>query len=156
MIFPELVLKADRIYLTPLTRKTTDAQMVELKWTPVHSGGSCPSFVVKPYVREELNVGTKIIDVESLEVLYPHLEPIPLKKYSYGNVEMILGQDVFHCIRPLEYFETNRENTPIAVRLPLGWVLSSPLRSTSGRHASKLLVTQSETFKVSRPNPSLV
>ena len=45
---------------------------------------------------------------------------------------MILGQDVFHCIRPLEYFEADRPNTPIAVRLPLGWVLSGPLPSTTG------------------------
>ena len=88
------------MYLTPLTRKTIDAQIVELKLTPVNSGGSCPSSVVKPYLREALNVGTEIIDVQSLEVLYPHLEPNPLKKYSYGDVKMILGQDVFHCIRP--------------------------------------------------------
>ena len=45
---------------------------------------------------------------------------------------MILGQDVFHAIRPLEYFETDQKDTPIAVRLPLGWVLSGPLPSTSG------------------------
>ena len=45
---------------------------------------------------------------------------------------MILGQDVFHVIRPLEYFESDRAVTPIAVRLPLGWVLSGPLPSTIG------------------------
>ena len=45
---------------------------------------------------------------------------------------MILGQDVFHCIRPLEYFEADRPNTPIAVCLPLGWVLSGPLPSATG------------------------
>ena len=101
------------MYPTPLTYKTIDAQIVELKLTSVNSGGSCPSFVVKPYVTEEVNVGTELIDVESLEVLYPHFEPIPLK-YNYGDVEMILGQEVFHCIRPLEYFEIDRKNTPIA------------------------------------------
>ena len=82
-------------------------------------------------MREELNVGTEVNDVESLEVLHPHLEPIPLKKYSNGDVELILGQDGFHCIRLLEYFETDRRNTPIVVRLPLGWVLSGPLPWTS-------------------------
>ena len=88
--------------------------------------------MVKPYVAEELNVGTEVIDVESLKVFHPHIEPIPLKKYSHGDVEIILSQNVFHCIRPLEYFETDRKNNPIAVRLPLGWVLSGPLPSTSG------------------------
>ena len=67
-----------------------------------------------------------IIDVDKLKTTYPHLESIPLSKYSYSDVEMILGQDVFHCIRPLEYFEADRPNTPIAVRSPLGWVLSDP------------------------------
>ena len=45
---------------------------------------------------------------------------------------MILGQDVFHFIRPLEYFDSDCKNAPVAVRLPLGWVLSGPLPSTSG------------------------
>ena len=45
---------------------------------------------------------------------------------------MILGQDVFYAIRPLEYFGTDRANTPIAVRLPLGWVLRGPLPSATG------------------------
>ena len=59
---------------------------------------------------------------------------------------MILGQDVFHSIRPLEYFESDRKNTPIAVRLPLGWVLSGPLPSTSGLVSTCFkAVTQSES-----------
>ena len=64
--------------------------------------------------------------------MYPHLEPNPLKKYSYADVDMILGQDVFHFVRPLEYFDSDRKNTPVAVRLSLGWVSSGPLPSTSG------------------------
>ena len=108
-------------------------------------------------VREQLNVGTEVIDVDSLEVLYPHLEPIALKKYSHVDVEMILGQDVCHCIQPLEYFESDRKNTPRAVRLPLGWVLSGPLPSILGQISTCFkAVTQRNRFKVSRPNPSLV
>ena len=128
-----------------MTRKTVDAQIGELKLTPVHSSGSCPSFVGKPYVRKELNAGTGVIDFESLEVLYPHLEPI-LLKYSYGDVEMILRQDVFHCIHLLEFFGTDRRNTPISIRLQLGWVLSGPLPSTSGLISTCFkAVTQRET-----------
>ena len=118
------------------SNQVVDTQMVELKLTPVHSGGSCSPFVVKPYVREDLSVGTDFIDVDFLKTKYPHLEPIALKKYSYADVEMILGQDVFHSIRPLEYFDSDRKNTPVAVRLPLGWVLSGPLPSTSGFYST--------------------
>ena len=114
------------------SNQVVDTQRVELKLTPVHSGGSCSPFTVKPFVREDLSVGTDIIDVDMLKTMYPHLKPIALKKHSYADVEMILGQDVFHSIRPLEYFDSDRKKTPVAVRLPLGWVLSGPLPSTSG------------------------
>ena len=114
------------------SQQLIDTETIELKLTPVHSGGSCSSFPVTPYVRDDLKVGNDIIDVDKLKTTYPHLEPIPLSKSSYSDVEMILGQDVFHCIRPMEYFEADRPNTPIAVRSPLGWVLSGPLPSTTG------------------------
>ena len=112
--------------------QTIDMQIVESKLTPVYSGGSCPSSLFKPHMTNDSNVVTEVFSVKSLQVQKLHLEPIPLKKYSYGDVEMILGQDMFHCLRPLEYFETHRKNTPIALRLPLGWALSGPSPSSSG------------------------
>ena len=48
---------------------------------------------------------------------------------------MILGQDVFHAIKPLEYFQ---EETKILLSLsvcPIGWVLSGPLPSPIGFRA---------------------
>ena len=57
----------------------------------------------------------------------------------------MLGQDVFHCIRPLEFFETDRKNTPIDIRLPLGWLLSGPPPSTTGLISTCFMaVTQRE------------
>ena len=109
-----------------------DTETVELKLTPVHSCGSCTIFPVTPHVRDDLKVGNDIIDVDKLKTTHTHFERIPLSKYSYSDVEMILGQDVFHCLRPLEYFVADRPNTPIAVRSPLLWVLSCPFLSTMG------------------------
>ena len=97
-------------------------------------------------MRKTLNVGNDIIDVHYLKTIYPHLEPIAVKTYSYGDVEMILGQNVFHSIRPLEYFESDQKLSPIAVRTPLGWVLSRPLLLTSGLVSTCFkAVTQSES-----------
>ena len=45
---------------------------------------------------------------------------------------MILDQFMFHLIRPFEYSESDRKDTPTAVRLPSQWVFSGPLPSTSG------------------------
>ena len=128
------------------SQQVVGTEIVELKLTPVHSGGSCSTFDVKPYVRKTLHVGNDVIDVDYLKTIYPHLGPFFLKTYSYGDVEMILGQDVFHSIRPFEYFESDRKNSPIAVRIPLGWVLSEPLPSTSGLVSTCFkVVTQSES-----------
>ena len=64
------------------SHETIDTQIVELKLTPIHSNGSCPAFVVKPLVRKDPSIGTELIDVESLQVQHPHLEPLRLKRYS--------------------------------------------------------------------------
>ena len=44
---------------------------------------------------------------------------------------MILGQDVYHAIRPIEYFKSDSKCAPVAVRLPIRWVPSGPLPATS-------------------------
>ena len=95
------------------------------------SAGSVERFAHEPS-SSKTKVGNDVIDVDNLKKIHPLLEPIPFSKYSYSNVEMILGQDVFYCILPMKYFEADRLNTPIVVRLPLGWVLSGPLPSTTG------------------------
>ena len=56
--------------------------------------------------------------------------------HNYSDVEMILGQDVFHAIKPLEYFQGENQKTPVAVRVPIGWVLSDPLPSPIGVRAT--------------------
>ena len=129
------------------SQQVVDTQSVELELTPVHWGGSCSTFDVKPYIRRNLHVGNDVIDVEQLKQQYPHLEPVALSKYIYGDDKMILVQDVFHSIRPLDYFEPDRKNTPTAVRLLLGWVLSGPMPSTSGLVSTCFkAVTQSESI----------
>ena len=92
---------------------------------------TCESFQVSPYIRENLNIGSDIVDVPHLQETYPYLSVLDPVRYSYSNIEMILGQDVYHAIRPIEYFESESKCAPVAVRLPIGWVLSGPLPSSS-------------------------
>ena len=110
------------------TEELIDTKVVQL--TP-HKDQDLKKFTVRPYVRETLNVGSDIIDVKSMQETYPHLaNPDPVN-YSYGNLEMILGQDVYHSIRPLDYFAADEKCSPFDARLPIGWVLSGPLPSSS-------------------------
>ena len=44
---------------------------------------------------------------------------------------MTLGQDVYQAIRPLEYSSADKNCSTFAIRLPIGWVLSGLLPSSS-------------------------
>ena len=112
------------------TEELIDTKCVQLTVTP-HKNQDFEAFTVPPYVKETSNVGSDIIDVKSMQETYPHLAVLITLKYSYGNIERIIGQDVYHAIRPLEYFAAIEKCSPFAVRLPRGWVLSGPLPSSS-------------------------
>ena len=86
---------------------------------------------IAPFVKNDINVGTDTIDVNQLQREYPHLAPLSLQNYTYSDVHVILGQDAFAAIRPIEYFDCEQPNTPVAVRLPIGWVLSGPMKSST-------------------------
>ena len=74
--------------------------------------------------QKNLQVGNDVSDVDQLKQQYPHLEAVALSKYSYGDVEMILSQDVFDLIRTLKYFESLKKYSncrPITVGLGFEW-----------------------------------
>ena len=112
------------------TEEVVDTRIVEVTVKPREHQDFEP-FTIKPFIKENLNVGSDIINVKALQETYPHLAVLDPVTYSYKDIEMILGQDVYHAIRPLEYFSADEKRSPVAVRLPIGWVLSGPLPSSS-------------------------
>ena len=101
------------------TEELIDTKLFQLAVTP-NEDQDFEAFTVQPYVRETLNVSSNIIDVKSMQKTYPHLAVLDTVRYSYLNIEMILGQDVYHPIRPLEYLTADEKCSPFAVRLPIG------------------------------------
>ena len=61
---------------------------------------------------------------------------------------MILGQDVYHAIRPLEYFAADEKCSPFAVRLSIGSVLSGPLPSSSGSVSTCFKANVEQNFEL--------
>ena len=112
------------------TEEVVDTTIVEVTVKP-REHRDCEQFTINPFVKESLNVGSDIINEQALQEIYPHLAVLDPVTYSYKDIEMILGQDVYHAIRPLEYFSADEKRSPVAVRLPIGWVLSGPLPSSS-------------------------
>ena len=61
----------------------------------------------------------------------PHLNA---KRPTNADADLIIGQDSFHAIRPEECFksEPDSNTSGVAVRLPIGWVLSGPMPTSTG------------------------
>ena len=89
------------------------------------------TFELTAFVKDELKVGTDTVNIPALQSKYPYLAPIKPIVYSYADVDLLIGQDSFHAIRPEEYFksEADPNTSPIAVRLPIGWV---PMPTSTG------------------------
>ena len=54
-------------------------------------------------IYKDLVVGSSVHNVIELSKRYPHLSCIRLKKVDLKDVKVILGQDAYSLIRPLEY-----------------------------------------------------
>ena len=56
--------------------------------------------------KNELNVDIDTVNIPALHSKYPYLAPTETIVYSYADVDLIIGQDFFHAIRPEEYFKS--------------------------------------------------
>ena len=84
-------------------------------------------FSFRAYVKDHIRIGSDSISIPKLQEKYPQLASIKPRHYKYEDVEIIIGQDFYHAIRPVEYLLGEDSISPCAVRLPIGWVLSGPL-----------------------------
>ena len=62
---------------------------------------------------------------------------IKLKKIDLEDVKVVFGQDAYSLIRPLEYKRCGN-NSPWALKVPLGWTLSGPLPNSERTELSFL------------------
>ena len=92
------------------SQEVVNTKIVELNLSSLD--GSRETYKLSPYLKDNINVDTDVIDNASLQSIYPHLAPLKAEKYSYSDVELILGQDAFQAIRPMEYFESDMKTPP--------------------------------------------
>ena len=84
-----------------------------------------------------LNVVEKDYDFRKLKEEYHYLSELHNIRVSMTDVKVILGQDAYHLIKPLEYISDNW-NQPWAVKTALGWTISRalPKKDTSNLSVS--------------------
>ena len=122
--------KALKLTVKGINTEVVDTRVVEVTVKPGEHQNFEP-FTINPFVKERLNVGSDIINVQALQETYPHLAFLDPATSSYKDIEMILGQDVYHAIRRLEYCSADEKRSSAAKRLPISWVLSGHFPSSS-------------------------
>ena len=83
------------------TEEVVDTKVVELIVTP-RDNQAFEQFKATPYLKEDLNVGAEVINIKALQETHPHLTVLGPVTYCYGKIEMIVEQDMYHAMRPLD------------------------------------------------------
>ena len=76
--------------------------------------------------QKNLEIGTSVYNVQEMKEKYPYLKCVGFKQIDLKKVTIILGQNAYELIRPIEY-KNGGENKPWAIKLPLGWTVSGPV-----------------------------
>ena len=76
--------------------------------------------------QKNLENGTSGSNVHEMKEKYPYLKCVGFRQIDLKKVAIILGQNAYELIRPVEY-KNGGENKPWAIKLPLGWTVSGPV-----------------------------
>ena len=78
------------------------------------------------HVHPSMYLGSKSYNYNDSKRKYSHLDVLPDDKMNLKKVKVVLGQDNYPLLSPVEYRKGKR-NEPWAVKTKLGWTLSGPL-----------------------------
>ena len=82
-----------------------------------------------------LNVGDKKYDFKMLKQEYYYFSNLPDFEISMKDVKVVLGQDAYHLIRPLEN-KSGEKSQPWAVKTAWGWTVSGVFPKKETNHLS--------------------
>ena len=117
---------------------------VVFKATAAHPSEVQPSLhEVYAYTKENLIFGKDSYIVTALKKTYQQLLPLSNVVINYQDVVLLLGQDAYECIQPLEY-RAGQPNQPVAVRTALGCVLSGPVSNQALKECSTFKAVTTE------------
>ena len=132
-------------------QEVVQTRTIEVKFCSILTDEGQEVFTVNAFTKSSIIVGRNFIDVAALKSKYPYMDPVPGTQIDHSSVSMILGQDAYEAIRPIEYFVSSTDkSSPVSVRLPIGWVLSGPLPSTSNLLASCFEASSEEDSTLAR------
>ena len=74
---------------------------------------SCSLCVV---FKDTFRISSELSNIAVLQNKYPQLTPIKPTQNTYGDVEVTIGQDYYHAVRPIEFIlgDDNNHRFPLA------------------------------------------
>ena len=97
--------------------------------------------------QKNLEVGRSVYNVQEMNQKYPYLKCVGFKEIDLKKVTIILGQNAYELIRPLEY-KSGGENKPWAVRLRLGRTFTGLLPVREIRLSGAAYVANEDDIKL--------
>ena len=108
-----------------------ETQRVKFTFSP-EPNNSDFVFPLCAYVKDNIEIDSETINNAYLQNKYPRLAPIKSTQYAYEDVEITIGQDVYHAVRVIELILGDDNNSPCSVCLPIVWVKGGPLPPSVG------------------------
>ena len=147
-----------------LKKLDLDAETVSLNVTGIHGTKTTPcqtahaaigpancveskAKLIKIHSQSSLEIGTNVYNVQEMKHKYPYLKCVNFKEIDLKKVNIILGQNAYELIRPLEY-KNGGVNKPWAVKLPLGWTVSGPVPVSELRFSAACHIANDEDVKL--------
>ena len=90
-----------------------DCQQVEILVGPINK--SMPTQTIFPFTHPKMEIRNGYLDYKQLKLHYPYLNVLPDTLMRLAEVKMIIGQDVYSLMRPIEY-KSGEPSKPWAVR----------------------------------------
>ena len=87
---------------------------------------------MEAHEKDNIHIGAECIKIPELQNKNSQVAPRKPLQYKYEDVEIILGQDYYHAVRPVKFLLGEDSNSRCSVRLPIGWVTSGPLPPSAG------------------------
>ena len=117
----KLNLSSEKLILTVSginSQQVLTTERVEIVISVINESNSY-NFHARPFVKIDLNLESDAMNVSEFKKVYPYLTPVPSLSYQLSDVELILGQECFHAIRPLEFHPTIRTKPKLTVCVTL-------------------------------------
>ena len=124
--------RIEKMSLTTLEKENSEtaARVVSLRVSSFDGSGELA--IPHVFARPNLRLSSSNLITEAEVQRWPHLRDLPLHHAEIDEVTLLIGQDCPEALMPLTVVPGSK-GEPYAIRSILGWTVSGPVSSNTGR-----------------------